>query len=88
MDVNAIFSEMAQYTRIQEEAAAVVESLRDQIKEYMQAQGVDTLNGTEHKCTWKTVSSSRIDTTALKRAAPDIAAAYTVKTESKRFTFA
>lgn len=88
MNIDAIMKELAQYTRLMEETAAVVESLRDQIKEYMQAQGVDTLNGTEHKCTWKTVSGSRIDTTALKRAAPDIAAAYTVKTESKRFTFA
>lgn len=87
MDINAIFSELAQYTRIQEEAAAVVESLRDQIKEYMNAQGVDTLNGAEHKCTWKTVSSSRIDTAALKKAYPEAAAECTKTCESMRFTF-
>ena len=87
MDINAIFSELAQYTRLQEEAAAMVDALRDQIKEYMAAQGVDTLTGAEHRCSWKAVTSSRLDTAALKRAAPDIAAAYTVKTEARRFTF-
>lgn len=37
---------------------------------------------------YKTVTSSRIDTTALKRNAPDIAEKYTKTTETKRFTFA
>ena len=46
------------------------------------------LAGTERKATFKTVSSSRIDTAALKREQPDIAALYTKTTETKRFTFA
>lgn len=36
----------------------------------------------------KAVVSSRIDTTALKKDAPEIAAKYTRTTESRRFTFA
>lgn len=50
--------------------------------------GLDTLTGSEHKASYKTVTASRIDTTALKKNAPEIAAQYTKTTETKRFTFA
>jgi len=54
----------------------------------MTAAGLDTLTGSEHKATYKTVVSSRIDTTALKKDLPDVANKYTKTTETKRFTFA
>ena len=88
MNINDTMRELAEYIRLAEEAAAQVESLKDAIKSYMTAQGVDTLTGNEHKASYKTVASSRIDTTALKQAAPEIAAQYTRTTESKRFIFA
>ena len=87
MDVNAIMAELAQYKRLQEDAAAMVESLTDTLKRYMVDNQLDTITGAEHKATYKTVTSSRIDTTALKTALPDIAAQYTKTTETKRFTF-
>lgn len=87
MDINAIMAELAQYKRLQDEAAAMVESLTDTLKQYMVDNQLDTLAGTEHKATYKTVTSSRIDTTALKRNAPDIAELYTKTTATKRFTF-
>lgn len=88
MDINAIMAELAQYIRIQEEAAATVEALKDQLKAQMQAAGVDTLAGAEHKATYKAVTSCRMDTTALKKELPEIAARYTKTTETRRFTFA
>ena len=88
MDINAIMAELAQYTRMAEEIAAMVESLTDTLKQYMSENQLETLTGNEHKATYKTVTSSRIDTTALKRNAPDIAEKYTKTTETKRFTFA
>lgn len=88
MDVNAIMTELAQYKRLQEDATAMVESLTDTLKRYMVDNQLETLTGNEHKATYKTVTSSRIDTTALKRNAPDIAEKYTKTTETKRFTFA
>ena len=54
----------------------------------MQASGTDTIIGAEHKASYKTVVSSRIDTAALKKALPDVAKEYTRTTETKRFTFA
>nr|DAL54841.1 MAG TPA_asm: Exonuclease [Caudoviricetes sp.] len=88
MNINQIMAELAQYIRMQEEAAAMVESLKDQLKAQMQAAGVDTLAGDEHKATYKAVTSSRVDTTALKRDLPEIAAQYTKTTTARRFTFA
>lgn len=88
MNINAIMAELAQYIRMQEEAAAMVESLKDQLKAQMQAAGVDTLAGDEHKATYKAITSSRVDTSALKRDFPEIAAQYTKTTTARRFTFA
>lgn len=88
MDINALMAELAQYIRLQEEAAVMVEALKDQLKAQMQAAGVDTLAGAEHKATYKAVTSSRVDTSALKKDLPEIAARYTKTTETRRFTFA
>ena len=88
MNIDAIMAELAQYIRMQEEAAAMVESLKDQLKERMSAAGVESLAGSEHKATYKTVTSSRVDTAAIKRDMPEVAARYTKTTTTRRFTFA
>lgn len=88
MALDEIMGELAQYIRMQEEAAAMVEALKDQLKQHMTAAGVDTLSGTEHKATYKAVTSSRIDTAALKKDMPELAQKYTKTTETRRFLFA
>lgn len=88
MNIDNIMAELAQYIRMQEEAAAMVESLKDQLKERMTAAGVESLAWSEHKATYKAVTSSRVDTTALKKELPEIAARYTKTTTARRFTFA
>lgn len=87
MNVDQIMKELAEYIRMGEQIAATVDGLKDQLKQIMQEQGVDTLTGTEHKVTYKAVSSSRIDTNALKRELPAVAAQYSKTTETRRFTF-
>ena len=87
MNINETMRELAQYTRLQEEAAAMVEALKDQLKQYMNENQLETLTGDEHKATYKTVSTSRIDTSALKRDMPAVAAQYSKTTETRRFTF-
>jgi len=88
MNINDTMKELAEYIRLSEELTVNIEGLKDKIKAYMAENGSDTLIGNEHKATYKEVTSSRIDTTALKQAAPDIAAQYTKTTISKRFMFA
>ena len=84
MNIDCIMRELAEYIRMQEEAAAMVESLKDQLKERMTAAGVESLAGSEHK----EVTSSRVDTAALKNELPEVAARYTKTTTARRFTFA
>jgi len=85
---NEIMTQLAQYNRMQEETAAIIDGLKDQLKAYMTENGLDTLTGDEHKAIYKAVESSRIDTTALKKDLPNIAAQYTKTTAVMRFTFA
>ena len=88
MSIDTIMADLAQYIRMQEEAAAMVESLKDQLKARMAAAGVESLAGSEHKATYKAVTSSRVDTTALKKELPEVAARYTKTTTTRRFIFA
>lgn len=63
------------------------DSVKDSLKKYMEENGLDTIAGSEHKASYKAVTSSRIDTTALKRDMPEIAAKYTKTTKTRRFLF-
>ena len=81
-------NDLRELRRMADEIAAEIETIQDAIKEHMTAAGVEILNGIDYKITWKTVTSSRFDTTAFKKDNPEIAAAYTKTTTAKRFTIA
>lgn len=87
MNINEVMKELAEYTRIQEETTAIIDGLKDTIKNYMQENGLDTLSGNEHKATYKPVTTTRIDTTAFKKAFPTLVEQFTKTTTSTRFTF-
>ena len=87
MNIDNTMKELAEYIRLGEEIDANIDALKDTLKAYMQETGKDVLTGSEHKATYKAVTSSRLDSTALKRDMPDIAAQYTKTTETKRFLF-
>lgn len=86
-NLDEIMREVAEYTRIAEEIAATLDSLKGTLKRYMEERGLDSVAGTEHRATYKSVSSSRLDTAALKKDFPEVAAKYTKKIETKRFSF-
>jgi len=85
--INAVMKELAEYIRMIEQAQAVADGLRDEIKQYMQANGLDTLQGDEHKATYKPVTSNRIDGAALKKTLPDVWQEYSREATAMRFTF-
>lgn len=86
-NLNALMREIAEYTRIVEEIGAMLDSLKDTLKKHMEENGLDSIAGSEHKASYKAVTSSRIDTTALKRDLPELAAKYTKTTNTRRFLF-
>lgn len=81
--ITATVTQLQELRRMQEELTAEIEALTDAIKAAMGAQ--ELLLAGPYKVTWKPVTSSRIDTTALKKALPDIAAQYTKTTTTRRF---
>ena len=70
MNINEIMAELAQYTRMAEEIGATLDSLKDGLKKHMEENGLDSIAGSEHKASYKAVTSSRIDTAALKKDFP------------------
>lgn len=68
-----------------EQLNAEITALEQAIKAHMEENDLDTFITTDVKITWKQVTSSRIDTTALRKALPEIAAQYTRQTTSRRF---
>ena len=86
-DINKIFADLAQWQRVQEEAAAAVEALKDEVKKIMETSGQYTIVGNEHRAQWSDVTQSKVDTKQLKEQYPAIAEALTVSSTYKRFTF-
>ena len=78
--------ELRQLQQLIEEAQAEAEAIRDTIKAHMGDS--EELHAGEYKVTWKAVKSSRIDTTSLRMALPDVAQAFTRETTTRRFCVA
>ena len=91
MSINEMESkvkELRELRRMAEELAAEIDSIQDSIKQHMDAEGVDTITGTDWKVTYKAVTSSRLDTTALKKTLPDLVQQFTKTSTSRRFCVA
>lgn len=69
-----------------EELNAVKAALEDELKLAMAERGAEELTAGEHRLSWKVVTSSRIDTAALKRALPDVAAQFMKESRACRFS--
>ena len=69
-----------------EEIKAEAESVRDDIKAEMMAQGVEEMEAGKYIIRWTPVLSNRFDTTAFKKLYGDLYKAYTKQTASKRFS--
>ena len=76
--------ELLELRRMREELDAEITAAEDAIKAAM---GEDeTLTAGAFKVSWKTVTSSRLDSTALKKAMPEIAARFMKQTTTRRFS--
>lgn len=87
MSINEITAKVTEYQelkRMLEEIEAEMTALQDEIKAHMGDS--ELLMAGPYKVMYKTITSSRVDTTALKKALPDIAAQYTKATTTRRFT--
>lgn len=81
-------NDLRELHRMADELAGEISALEDELKAHMTATGTDEITGTTFKITWKTVTSSRLDSKALKAEAPDLWARFTKATTSRRFVVA
>jgi len=70
------------------ELEAEAEAVKANITAEMEALGVDTLQADVFTIRWTAYTSQRVDTTALKKELPDVAAHYTKTSEARRFQVA
>ena len=87
-EIQSKVNELRELRRMADELAAEIEAAQDAIKAHMTAIDADTLSGVDYKITWKSVTSSRFDSTAFKKAMPEIAERFTRSTTSRRFVVA
>ena len=77
---------LREWEKVMEEAKAEVDSLRDQIKEEMMAQGTEEMEVGNYIVRYTSVLSNRFDTTAFKREHNDLYQQFTKQTASRRFS--
>ena len=87
-ELTAKVRELKELKAMAEELATEIIAIEDAIKAEMTARNTDEMQIDVYKIRWTKVTSNRFDTTAFKKAMPDLAEKYTKTTESRRFTVA
>ena len=85
-EMEILINKMQEWEQLAEEAKAEAETLKDTIKAKMLAQDTEELQAGRFIVRWTSVISNRFDSTAFKKALPDVYKAYTKATTSKRFS--
>ena len=83
-NLESTIHELLELKRMREELEVEIMALEDTIKAAMEEE--ELLTAGAYKVTWTTFTSNRLDTTALKKALPDVAARFTKTTTSRRFS--
>ena len=83
-NMEAKVHELMELKRMKEELEAEIAAAEDAIKAIMGDE--ELLTAGAYKVSWKTFTSSRVDTTALKKALPEVAAAYKKTTTARLFS--
>lgn len=84
MEMETKARELKELERMQEELAAEIEAIKDEIKAEMGEQ--EAITAGAYKITWRAVTTSRLDTKGLRAALPDVAARFTTSSTTRRFT--
>ena len=83
-DIIAKVQELMELRRMAEELQSEIDALQEAVKSFMGSE--ETMIAGAFKVSYKSVTSSRLDSTALKKALPEIAAKFTKTTTARRFS--
>ena len=76
--------ELMELRRLAEELQTEIEAIQEVVKDFMGSE--ESMIAGAFKVSYKRVTSSRLDSAALKRELPDVAARYTRQSTVRRFT--
>lgn len=85
-EIESKIRELRQLQSLIEEAQAEAEAIKDTLKAHMG--DAEELKAGEYKVTWRPVTTSKLDTAALRKALPDVAERFTKKSTVRRFCVA
>ena len=85
-EITSKIAALKEWEALAAEAAAEIESLKDEIKKEMEVRGVEELEAGQYVARFTTVLTSRFNTTAFKREHGDMYQQYTKQTTSRRFS--
>ena len=88
IEMSSKVQELRELRRMAEELAAEIEGLQDVLKNEMDARNVEEISGTDWRITYKTVTSTRLDGAAIKKAMPELVERFTKTTTTRRFCIA
>ena len=83
-DIIAKVQELMELRRMAEELQTEIDALQEAVKNFMGSE--ETMIAGAFKVSYKNITSSRLDSAALKRDLPNVAALYTKQTTTRRFT--
>ena len=85
-DLAAAVREFQEYRQLKEQAEAALKAIQARITNHMEQQGVAEMTVGVAKVSYKSVTSSRFNSNALKTANPDLYARYSTTSTCMRFT--
>ena len=80
--------ELKELKALADELAAEITALEDAIKAEMTARNTEEMTVDVYKVRWTTVNGTRFDSTAFKKAQPDLYGQYLKATTTRRFSVA
>lgn len=86
-NINRLFSDLAKYRLIKEEADAEIKRLETAIKNEMSARGVNEIVGNEHKATITSFQKLTFDSKLFKIEEPELYGIYSKQVQQSRFIF-
>lgn len=87
-EMSAKIRELKELEQLIAQAEAEVEAIKDMLKAKMTEENTERMTVDIYEVGWTTVKSDRIDTTAFKKAMPDVAQQFVKTTTSRRFSIA
>ena len=86
IDLETKITKMQEYEALAEEAKAEAEALRDEIKAELNNRNTEEVTTGKYIVRWTSVLSLRFDSTAFKKAMPEVYKAFTKQVSSRRFS--